>query len=148
MTLFWNRIAVWSSLHDPVRIYRSFYGSAFESPVYRVHTNTNPNWVKAPVTELGLHEWICNAATRNRTHELTRTYTRTHGQAYIRISIHIHTIFLHIYTYTTNTYSYTPQYNYTHIKTNTITHTHGITHSHLHHTQAGHNTHTHLKHTM
>ena len=33
MTQFRNRIAVWSSLHEPVLI----FGSVFELPVYRVH---------------------------------------------------------------------------------------------------------------
>jgi len=37
MTRFWNRIAVWSSLHEPVLIYGSSYGSVFELPVYRIH---------------------------------------------------------------------------------------------------------------
>jgi len=37
MTRFWNRIAVWSSLHELVLIYGSSHGSIFESPMYRVH---------------------------------------------------------------------------------------------------------------
>jgi len=37
MTRFRNRIAVWSSLHEPVLIYGSSHGSVFESPLYRVH---------------------------------------------------------------------------------------------------------------
>ena len=37
MTWFWNRIAVWSSLHEPVLLYGSSHGSVFKSPLYRVH---------------------------------------------------------------------------------------------------------------
>ena len=37
MTQFWNRIAVWSSLHETVLIYGSSHGSVFKSPLYRVH---------------------------------------------------------------------------------------------------------------
>ena len=37
MTQFWNRIAVWSSLHEPILIYGSSHGLVFKSPVYRIH---------------------------------------------------------------------------------------------------------------
>ena len=104
MTWFRNRIVIWSSLHEPVRIYGSSYGSVFKSPVYRVH---NGHKYESPVTEFELHERIRNAATRNRIHELIRTYTCTHSQAYVRLQVYtyilytytnIHTLLIHIIT--------------------------------------------------
>ena len=47
MTLFWNRIAVWSLLHEPILIYGSFHGSVFELPVYRVY---NVHEFESPIT--------------------------------------------------------------------------------------------------
>jgi len=41
MTRFQNRIAVWSSLHELVLIYRSSCKSVFKSPGYRVHNGHN-----------------------------------------------------------------------------------------------------------
>ena len=38
MMRFWNRIAISSSLHEPVLIYESSYLSVFEPPVYRVRS--------------------------------------------------------------------------------------------------------------
>ena len=53
----WNRIALWSSLHELARIYRLSYGSVFESPLCRVH---NEHESGSPVTEFGSHEWVQN----------------------------------------------------------------------------------------
>ena len=60
MTQFWNRIALWSSLHKLVRISGSSHGSVFKLSMYRSTTSTNldrvrvsyswvqisPNWFK------------------------------------------------------------------------------------------------------
>jgi len=37
MMQFRNRIAIWSSLYEPVQIYGSSHRSVFESPMYWVH---------------------------------------------------------------------------------------------------------------
>ena len=95
MTMFWNRITVWSSLHEPVRISELSHGSVFESPVYRVHNEHNS---KSPVTGPDLTERVRITATRNQTHELIRTHTRTLTLAtYLHVRTCIHTR-VHPYT--------------------------------------------------
>ena len=51
MTRFWIRIAIWSSLYELVRIFKSSHMSVFESAVYRVY---NEYKFKSPVIGLGL----------------------------------------------------------------------------------------------
>ena len=51
MTLFWNRIAVWSLLHEPILIYGSSHGSVFELPVYWGH---NGHESESSITRLDL----------------------------------------------------------------------------------------------
>jgi len=114
MTQFWNRIAIWSSLHEPVLIYGSSHGSVFKSPLYRVH---NEHESKSGPGLLQLVRISPNrfriAATRNRTHELTRTYTHTpytytYTRAYVHVYPHIHTYTsIHINTHYLNIYTHT-----------------------------------------
>jgi len=72
MTQFWIRIAVWSLLHEPMRISESSHGSAFESPVYRVH---NEHKFRPGLGRL-LPVWI--ARTRPGTATETHIYSITH----------------------------------------------------------------------
>jgi len=112
MTQFRNRIVVWSSLHESVRIFGSSHGSVFESPLYRVHNRHNS---ESPVTKFGSHELVRNAVTRYQTHREegestqthdtlthvpnTRAYTYTCTPTYILYrSIHIYTQYTHTYT--------------------------------------------------
>ena len=53
----WIRIAVWSSLHEPVLIYGSSHGSVFKSPLYRVQ---NMYKSESPVTSRELTKWVGN----------------------------------------------------------------------------------------
>ena len=99
MTRFRNRIIVWSSPHELVRISGSFHGSVFESPLCRVH---NEHESGSPVTKFGSHERVWNTVTRNRTHEPTRTYTRAFTHAHTSHNTYIHIYTTHCYTHPTS----------------------------------------------
>ena len=144
MTRFWNRIAIWSSQHEPIQTFRSSHGSVFESPVYRVHNGTNPN---LPWPSPNLTKPVRNAVTRTKhthkykytlthshvhmysTHAHTYMHVRTHIHTYKSIYIHTHYIYIHLYIHTMHkeklTHDMYPHtYNYTHahtyIKTNNL----------------------------
>ena len=104
MTRFRNRIAVWSSLHEPVLIYGSFHRSVFKSRLYPAY-NEHESESGPGLLQLGsvLTKRIRSAATRNQTHELTQTYSRT--RIHSTIYTHTHTctptyIRIQVYTYT------------------------------------------------
>jgi len=130
MTRFRSRIAIWSSLHELVRIYGSSHGSVFESPLYRVHSEHE---TKSPIMGPDLTKRVWTAATCNPTHERTQTYTvhiptphiytcihtRVPGQAYVRTytyscTLHIHILYIHTHTCKHCIYTYIYIYNYTH----------------------------------
>jgi len=92
MTRFRNQIAIWSSLHKPILIYRSSHGSVFESPLYRVHNEhesglgpgllqrsgshrTNPKHCSTQPTHTYKHKYTINTHTCSRTHTCIPTYT-------------------------------------------------------------------------
>ena len=75
MTRFWNRIGLWFSLHEPVRISGSSYGSIFKLPAYQIH---NEYESESSITDFGSHEQVWIVATCNQTHKLIRIYTHTH----------------------------------------------------------------------
>ena len=58
MTRFWNQIAVWSSLHEPVLIYGSSHGPVFESPLYRVHNEHESGSGPGLLQRSGSHQTI------------------------------------------------------------------------------------------
>ena len=116
MTRFWIWIAIWSSLHEPVRIFRSSNGSVFKSPVYRVH---NEHQTETSATGLDLIEWICITVSRNHiqiergvnTHHTgthTCLHTCVHSHTYVNMSIHIYTHYINIPIHYTQIYLYTP----------------------------------------
>jgi len=135
MTRFWNRIAVWSSLHELALIYGSSHRSVFESPMYRVHNEHN---FESLVTEFGSHERARNAVTHNRTHTYKHKYTlhwHVHADTYVYKYTHTYTLHLYTYTYIhvyTSIYIYT--YKYVKIYTHTYPNTHIIT-KYTQHTQ-------------
>jgi len=92
MTWFWVRIAVWSSLHEPVLIYGSSHGSFFKSPVYRVHGGTN---LKSSVTGPDLMNgfvMLQHATQPMNSHEHTLVYIHTsHLYTYKHAYAHVYT---------------------------------------------------------
>ena len=127
MTWFWNRIAVWYSLHESIRISELSHGSVFESPAHRVHNGTTLNLLLPPVTKFELYKrvriqlqykWI-------QTHPYLYPYIYIHGERGKSVYVATH---IPMDTYTVN---------YTH--TLTLTHTHIPLHALMHST---HNIHT------
>ena len=138
MTRFWNRIVIWSSLHELVRIYGSSHGSVFESPLYRVHSEHE---TKSPIMGPDLTKRVWTAATCNPTHERTQTYTvhiptphiytcihtRVPGQAYVRTytyscTLQIHILYIYIPTHANTIFIHTSMAVTTHTHTNSHTH--------------------------
>jgi len=139
MIRFWNRIAIWSSLHELVRISGSSHGSNFESPVYRVQNGYKS---ESPITEFGSHERVRNPVTRNQTHRdegKINTYTKyTHTRT--------HTCTPHVHTYTGNPHTYM-LFTHTYITRIMDTHTYtckGLTHAHTNRYTLNINERTHL----
>ena len=115
MTRFRNRIAVWSSLHEPVLIYGSSHASVFESPVVsgpqRHESESSPGLLK-----LGsdLTEQTRNAIARNQhiqinidtryTDMCTQTHTCTPTHTHIQVYIYTY-IILYIHTHPLNTHT-------------------------------------------
>jgi len=124
MTWFWIRIVIWSSLHEPIQIPRSFRVSVFELPVYRVH---NGHKFESSVTGPDLSKWVCN---RCNTHPNKWTHTNIHLYTYTPIHTIIHTI-IHIYTL------------YIHSHTPPCTHTHPRKYTHLNSNTQAHHSHKH-----
>ena len=113
MIRFWIRIATWSSLHEPVRISESFHKSVFKSSVDRVICETR---IRVFCNGFRSHQTGPNAATRNPTNELTRTYTRIHTNTYTPIHIiyiYIYIIYTYPNTHSQDTYTLTHAYNNT-----------------------------------
>jgi len=134
MMRFRVQIAVWSTLHDPVRISESFCVLVFESPGVSALCE---HWVW--IAQLGSNR--CNTQPNTWTHMNrnihTHWYTLVHIYAlytYIyttKTHIHIHTL---IYI---NTYIYTLEFIYTHL--HSFVHTHYYTkHTIYMHTQSQH----------
>ena len=113
MTRFQNRIAVWSSLHEPILIYRSSHGSVFESPVYRVHNEHESG--SGP----GLLKWSGSHQTNPKRCSMQPTHTYKHKymlNTHTRIQIHTHIpTCIHLYEYT---HTYTSIHTYIYIYTN------------------------------
>jgi len=107
MTRFWNRIAVWSSLHNPVLTYGSSRGSVFKSSWYRVQNGYKS---ESLVIKFGSNERVWNAVTRNRTHREKGESTHTQNTlTHVPIHAHhmcIHTQVIHIHTFTHHGYSH------------------------------------------
>jgi len=127
MARFWIRIAVWSSLHEPVLIYGSSHESVFESPLYRVHneheSGSGPSLLQRVRILLNESETLQHASEHMNSHKhtLVHVYTPQHTRINIRVCPHIY-----VYKYT-NTYI-----QYTCLNTNT----HACplnTHAHNHH---------------
>ena len=128
MTLFWIRIAVWSSLYELVRISGSSNGSVFESLVYRIHKGHKS---ESPITEFGSHERVHIDATRNQTHTLIYKYTRTPNHTPIHTCTQTHTCtptfitYTSIHIHTHYIYTYLPMHIlYTHTHSHELKHTH------------------------
>ena len=124
MMQFENRIATWSSLHEPILIYGSSYWSVFESPWYRVQ---NGHKSESPITEFGSSERVRNAVTHNHTHREEGESTYTHNTL-THIPIHAvkHTYvykYTHTYYILIHTHTY-PCIYYTHTYVVTLTHAH------------------------
>ena len=136
MTQFRNRIAVWSSLHEPVLIFGSSYGSVFESPMYRVHNEhnsrsglgllqrsgshrTNPKCCSTRPTHTNKYKYMLNTLPNTPTYTCTptyiyiHTYIRVYTLIYIHACIHTHT-YIRLYTYI-YTYPYNALYIHTHV---------------------------------
>jgi len=142
MMRFWNRIVIWSSLHEPVLISGFFHKPVFESLVYWVYnehqSESGPDFLQRVQIPPNGSEI---AVTRNHTH--IRWYTNTymhiiyippHAYSYVLIHTHTHTsthahtlantpkhyvikIWMHKYTFT-----HIPLHiTITHIYTNTYT---------------------------
>jgi len=103
-------------------------------------TSTNPDRVWVSCYRFRSHEWVGNVATRNPTHELTRTYTRIHThhiytrthactQAYVHTYTYSYTL---IYIYIYISYIYVYIYSYTNTLIHTYTQTHAPTSKHMH----------------
>ena len=126
MTWFRNWITVWSSLHEPVLIYRSSHGSVFETPLYRVHNEHESGsglgllqriWITSNESQTLQHasehtnkyKYTLNILPSTPTHACTPTYTYIYGYkltimltimhtyTYIYTLIYIHTS-IHTYT--------------------------------------------------
>ena len=96
MTRFRNRIAVWSPLHEPVRISELSHGLVFESPVYRVHNKHESKSDLDSLLPVLIMEWVRVLQLK---HTLTHKYTRTVTCARRYTSIHT---YIQIYTYMTH----------------------------------------------
>jgi len=130
MTRFWNRIAVWFSLHEPVRISESSHGSVFEFSVYRVHNEHGSGLGPALLLPV---QSARTSSQRYNTHPNTHNiYIYRHTHSYILIHTHTHI------TYIYNIYSHANKHKYNlHIyipKHTNLTQTHTHTHSHSQHT--------------
>ena len=82
------RIESQSGLHCTNR-YWSTMGRSSNHDCIRSTTSKNPNRVRVSCNGPDLTKWIRNTATRNPTHELTRTYTRIHTHIYAYIHTYI-----------------------------------------------------------
>ena len=71
MTRFRNRIVVWSSLHELVRISGLFYRSVFETPVYRSTTSTNPDRIRVSCYRVRISRAGTGATTKTHTYPVT-----------------------------------------------------------------------------
>jgi len=87
MTMFQNRIAIWSSLHEPVLIYGSSHESVFESPVYRVHneheSGSGPGLLQRVRISPNESETLQHATKHMNSHKHTLVHVYTHVYTYV-----------------------------------------------------------------
>ena len=94
MTRFWSRIALWTSLHEPVLIYGSSHGSVFKSPLCRVHNEHESG------SGLGLLQRVQILPNESKTlqqaseHMNSHKYTLVHVYTpqHTRINIRVHSV--------------------------------------------------------
>jgi len=119
MTRFWNCIAIWPSLHKPVRISGSSHGSSSNRHCIDSIANTYPDQVQ--ISRAGPNCCNMQPYAHNDIQTHTYTYTRTNiiytymytPYTYIYTSIYIHTHNKHIH----HTYPYTTHTKYIHTNT-------------------------------
>ena len=143
MTLFWNRIAIWSLLHELVWISGSSRKLVFELPMYRVHSEhgfglgpsvlLSVRTVRANLQRCSTQPYIHEYTIQTYIHDYSHIPKYTHVQVYTRTHtqyIHVHTlIYVHIYTCTCMHSSMHTDYT-THILSHP--HNHTRTHTHIH----------------
>jgi len=152
MTRIWIRIAVWSSLHEPVWIFRSSHGSVFEPAVYWVHSEhqsdlllssldrTSESIIIVPrnhkLRERGINTHITHVCTHTCKPQCVHMHVYTHIQVYTQAHantsyMHTHTyMYYHIIThpiYIHNTHAHTYLHNITNTRAHTLMH---IMHTH------------------
>jgi len=91
MMYFWNRIAIWSSLHEPVLIFGSSYGSVFQFPINPVHNEyisgspvTGPDCCNMPPNTQG-HVYTYAVRMTHTLYRHMHTIQHTHIQIHTRI---------------------------------------------------------------
>ena len=114
MTQFWNRIAVWSSLHELVQIFGSSHELVSELSLYRVHNEHEFR------SGLGLLLPVRIARTSTQCCNMQPTHT----MIYIHVRTHTYTTYMHVLMHTPKH----TQYIYIHVY-NTLLCTHIIHHN-------------------